>query len=105
MTRALVSVEFEEGYYVQPRVFHPYIAWGSPSSLLTSHVASASEFPPDLDAGLEKRSGTELRPIGRFDIDRISVKIKTGVHSGPRARSAVARKFSRVAPCSPLLKP
>ena len=39
------------------------------------------ELPPDMVPGLEQRYGTELRRIGRFDVDRISVKIGKDVHS------------------------
>ncbi|KAF9505126.1 hypothetical protein BS47DRAFT_1400713 [Hydnum rufescens UP504] len=73
--------------------FHPYIAWGSPSSLLgvpTSHFARVSGFPLDLDPGLEKRSGTELRQsVGLTLITSASTSGRTFT----RARSAVARKF------------
>ncbi|KAF9505915.1 hypothetical protein BS47DRAFT_1378202 [Hydnum rufescens UP504] len=73
----------QQGYYAQPR-FHTSIAWAllhPPSESPTSPFASVSELPADLVPGLEKRYGTELRRIGRFDVDHISVKIGKDVHS------------------------
>ncbi|KAF9511515.1 hypothetical protein BS47DRAFT_1395022 [Hydnum rufescens UP504] len=42
---------------------------------------TVSELPPNLVPDLEKRYGTELRRIGCFDVDRISVRIGKDVHS------------------------